>query len=218
MRLVTWHTPVPAPTALEPIDVRFPSRRAFLEHVQVGPASCRIFWGCAPRHVAGTRVLMRIRFASEAGFEVPGQVIQAREDLHGTTRPGLLVEVKHPGLFEFIRAYALARGNPPEFGRRAEERVAVNLPAVFTLGEERFAVRVRDLSRGGAFLEAHGANVLQGAIIQVSIRAGLLRRIEATGRVAWLGRRAQIRGFGLAFLELSKRSRKNLIETLTHNR
>jgi hypothetical protein len=218
MRLVGLHPPkpVPASTHVEPIDATYPNRRIFLEQAQIGADACRFFWRCAPSVASGARVLVRIRYAGESAcFEVAGTVVQAREDLRGPARSGLVIEVRDAGLFEFARAYASARGNPVQFGRRAEERAAVDLPAKLHLGDRAYPVRVRDLSRGGAFVEASGANVLRGAFVQLTIRLGLFRQFEAAARVAWQGRRGQRQGFGVEFLELSERSRTLLLRALS---
>ena len=219
MRLVTWPTPIPAPSIFEPLEATFPSRRAFLEQVQIAPDHHRLFWRCTPHLTSGTRVLLRIRFAGESQcFEAPGQVIQAREDLRGPARSGLVIEVRGPGMLQFARAYAVARGNPPEFGSRAEERFAVDLPGTLSIGEHRQPVRIRDISKGGAFVEATGAEVLQGAVIGLAVRLGLFRRFESTVRVAWQGRRRQLRGFGVEFLDVSDRNLKLLLNLLAQHR
>ena len=221
MRLVTRPTPapIPAPNVFEPLDATFPSRRAFLEQVQIAPDHHRLFWRCTPKLTSGTHVLLRIRFAGESAcFEMPGQVIQAREDLRGPARSGLVIEVRGPGMLQFARAYAVARGNPPELGTRAHERFAVDLAGTVSIGQRRQPVRIRDLSKGGAFVEATGAEVLQGAVIDLSIRLGLFRRFDSTVRVVWQGRRRQLRGFGVEFLDVSERNLKLLLGVLAQHR
>lgn len=217
MRLITWPTPAPvvAPAAIEPIEATYPSRRAFLEHVQIGAESCRLFWPGSPKLRSGTRVFARIRIASLPDtWEVVGRIVQAREDLRGPAHSGLVIEVRGPALLQIARAYATARGNPPEMGRRSDARVPVELPATLALADAKLETQVLDLSRGGAFVELSGPGVLPGTAVGICIRAGWFRRIDATARVTWQGRRDGRRGIGLEFVEMPDSSRKRLLEAL----
>lgn len=217
MRLVTWPSTAvqPVPAVVENIDATYPSRRAFLEHLQVGAERCRLFWPCMPKLRSGTRVFVRIRFGSLAeSWEVTGQVVQAREDLRGPAHSGLVIEVRGPALLQIARAYAVARGNPPELGRRSDVRARVELHARLGLGTQTFEARVRDLSRGGAFVEVSGPGLLPGATVAISLRVGWFSRIEATARVAWQGRLGEHRGVGVEFVEMGASSRKRLLGIL----
>jgi len=204
-------TPAAGP---EPIDAVYPNRRTFLMHAQVGSESCRLFYPCMPAKPSGTPVVVRIRIAGEVPvYEVAGTVLRCREDVTGpSSRSGLVIEVRGLHVFEFGRAYAVARGMPPELGRRAERRISVDLPVKLELG--RLSGRVADLSRGGAFIEADPTGVATGAVVPLSIRVGLLRRISVLARIAWVERHGAHRGFGVEFLEMSPAHQKRLIKLL----
>lgn len=208
-------TPLPAHPSQDgtaEFEARYPSRRKFLEHTQLGPAVCRVFWPCYPQVAAGRPVVLHVRFGSEAeSFAIRGRVLRARDDLRDPRGSGLLVEVTGADLFDFGRAYAHASGRPQALGRRRAPRVAASFAGRIVQEQATRAAHLSDLSMGGAFVALAGRAPPAGTRLRLELKVGWLRRVTFTARVAWVGQRDGVAGMGVEFVDSDVRARGWLI-------
>jgi hypothetical protein len=203
----------PAQDGVAELEAVFASRRKFLEHAQVGPAVCRIFWPCYPQVAAGRPVVLHVRFGGDLeSFPIRGRVLRARDDLRDPRGSGLLVEVTGRDLFDFGRAYAHASGRAPELGRRRNARVAVRLPARIQIGSTLQEVQLADLSLGGAFIATDARCPSEGTRLKLEVKTGWLRRVTFTVRVAWIGRVGRLSGMGVELIDSDARARGWLVD------
>ena len=162
------HSVEPAQPKSIDLNIEYLNHREFLEHVRVGPEACRVFCPGTVAAPPSTPVQLNVGFVGESQrFQLEGRVVSRREALHPSLPAGLVVDIREPHLAVFSRLFAYASRRPADWGRRAFERVSVDILVSFELHGEAQAGVLRDLSHGGAFVATPGPRPLPGTLIQL---------------------------------------------------
>lgn len=160
------------------------------------------------------QLIVKVQEPAERTFRVQGQIAWAR---HQTTH-GL----KECFGIDFVpqdetgrdRLLAFASDRVPVDATRYQERVETNLPVKITHGGILRKEKLIDLSEGGAFVRAQ-LPLPVGSEVKFELRPPLsLRSITLEGRVAWLRRTGDNRGYGIEFVKASARESERIRKLL----
>jgi hypothetical protein len=203
-------------SALDEMDVTFPTGDAFLKCCSIGADECRLFCPNQIGETPGAKVRVNLGFRDQVQrFTLEGRVLRALEDPRSPRRSGLVVSVRNGQLEPFASACALARGLPMEMGRRLEQRWSVRLAVSFESANGcRGAGEIVDISKGGVRVDTPELRPAPDERVQLMISNGGPQREKLSARVAWVGFRAFHPGFGARFVGLSESAGRWLESTL----
>lgn len=129
--------------------------------------------------------------------ELRGTVLSVREA--STQRPRTVVIVLGIGEAERVAYVNAVLTGARDASARTHRRVPVDIDARWRWGAVRHASRIRDLSRGGAFVASRSLPDL-GSLVDVEIRhGGIEQTLNFDAVVTWIRTDGDQRGFGVNF-------------------
>ena len=96
---------------------------------------------------------------------------------------------------------------------RRDRRIPVDLEVTWRWGQAQYASRVRDLSRGGAFIASRCLPEI-GSSLDVEIRDADKRPLHFNAVVSWIRRDGSLPGFGIQFRHQSRDDAARLTEVV----
>ena len=97
---------------------------------------------------------------------------------------------------------AVLEGNREASARR-DRRIAVDLPVTWRWGQAEYESRIRDLSRGGAFIASRCLPTV-GARLDIEIGSGKAGAVSVPAVVTWVRTNGSESGFGVHFRHRSR--------------
>jgi uncharacterized protein (TIGR02266 family) len=168
----------------------------------------------------GELVHLQVRFAEPAkrNFDVRVRLAWVRHKGNAALKEGYGVEFVPEDQAGRDRLLSFARQEVPLEGSRFDERISAALAVrIAHNGQERKEM-VWDISQGGAFIQT-GMFVPVGSLLELKLRPpGSLTRLKLKGRVAWLRKSGEARGFGVEFLFDNARQSARVLKILNRLR
>jgi len=212
---IDWTAVVVADRLAVEVDATYVNRQAFLEGVQIGPEVCHFFVASVRPVRPGTLVVARVTFSGEPGIcRVLGQVVRESEAMRRPEGTGMVVAVGGTQVLAFARLYAHASRRPEHWGRRASDRLPTEVPISYQLGELRHAGMIRDLSRGGAWVQTAEALPPAQGLMRLRVELGCQRSVELVGRVVWSASSREKACFAVEFTEVGPEAQAYLDQAL----
>ena len=161
----------------------------------------RLFYPTRQKLTAGAPIAVRVRLGRrQPSLILYGKVAWRRPGKHlEKIRAGVAVEFLAQERTKIDYLLQLANAGEGAKSRRRHERVRVDLPVSWrTVGNsEPILSRLRDIGRGGAFVQSEEAVPHDEQVVLEIASPGAELPMAVTARVAWHGRMGADPGFGV---------------------
>jgi type IV pilus assembly protein PilZ len=160
------------------------------------------------------QLVVKVKEPAERSFKVRGQIAWARHQTTNGMRESFGVDFLPEDETGRDRLLAFASDRVPVDATRYQERVETDLKVKITHGGILRKETLIDLSEGGAFVKSR-LPLPVGSEVTFVLRPPLsIRSITLEGRVAWLRRTGEQRGYGLEFTRASAREAERIRKLL----
>lgn len=155
------------------------------------------------------QLVVRVRKPSRE-FSVGGQLAWARRKASKQLLERYGVDFLTDDDHTVVRMLAFARAELPATAMRLERRVPAELSLKLLHAQGTRRERLADLSHGGAFVRTWDPLSVDTPVELVVRRPSSIFSLRLKGRVAWVRRVGDAPGMGIAFVELSDATRREL--------